>query len=126
MPRAGQTLLLPKPGHDTKHLWVVAVAANPATQEVVIVNLTTQRPHSDATVVLQPSDHEFVNHPTVVFYADARIVDGRTIDAAIEGGMFPTHRDCSPALLLRIQQGLFDSPHTPQKVKLFATYLLGR
>jgi hypothetical protein len=120
MLKAGQTILLPKPGQDTLHLWVIVLASDPVTHEIVIVNLTTQRHQSDGTVVLQPGAHPFVQHATVVFYADARISDAKLIAAAIEAGTFRTHDDCSPELLFRIQQGLFASPHTPKKVKSFA------
>jgi len=117
---AGQTILLPKPGHDTAHLWVVVVSASKITGEAVIVNLTTQRTHSDPTVILQPGDHPFVQHATVAFFADARIVDGRLLAKGVEACTFRKHVDCSPALLQRIQEGLFSSPHTPNKVKVFA------
>ncbi|MEJ1971023.1 MAG: hypothetical protein WDM96_00380 [Lacunisphaera sp.] len=60
-----------------------------------------------------------MQHPTVVFYADARIVDVKHVTAAIQAGTFQTHQDCSPATLLRIQQGLLASPHTSKKVKAF-------
>lgn len=121
MLKAGQTLLLPKPGQTTPHLWVVVVAPDPASHETVLVNLTTLRSHSDNTVVLQPGDHPFVQHTTVVFFADARIVEAKAIAAALKSGIFQSHQDCSAPLLLRIQHGLFASPHTPQKVKTFVT-----
>jgi len=119
MLKAGQTILLPKPGQETMHLWVVVVAPDPASHETVIVNLTTQRPHSDNTVVLQLGAHPFVLHPTVVVFADARIVDAKPLMALMKAGTFQAHQDCSPVLLLRIQQGLLASAHTPQKVKTF-------
>ena len=120
MLKAGQTILLPKPGHSTPHLWVVLLAPDPVSHETVIVNLTSQKTHSDNTVVLQPGEHPFVQHPTVVFFADARIVDAKHIAAAMEAGTFQSHQDCSAALVLRIQHGLLASTMTPQKVKLFA------
>lgn len=124
MLKAGQTILLPNPGQASLHLWIVLFAPDSVTHETVIVNLTTQRTHSDTTVVLQPNEHAFVQHPTVVFYADARIVDAKHLVALMEAGAFPAHQDCSPAILLKIQQGLCVSPHTPQKVKAFAGRIL--
>ena len=73
MLKAGQTILLPKPGLATLHLWVVAIAPDSASYDAVIVNFSTQRHQSDNTVVLQPGDHPFVQHATVVFFADARL-----------------------------------------------------
>jgi hypothetical protein len=115
--KAGQTLLLPKPGHDISHLWVVILGPDPETHETVIVNLTTLRDHSDKTVVLSAGEHPFITHATAVNYSDARIVDARKIEAALKVGSFPSHRECSAALLVKIQEGLFASPLTPKKVK---------
>ncbi len=70
MLQAGQTILLPKPGSDIAHLWVVLTAPD-VTGTVVLVNFTTQRAHSDPTLILQPGDHRFIKHPTAVHYADA-------------------------------------------------------
>lgn len=124
MLKAGQTILLPKPGQDTYHLWVILLAQEPAMNETVMVNLTTQREHSDKTTILQTGDHPFVVHTTAVHYADARIVDARKIAAALENGAFPTHCDCSGALLDKIRSGLFASPFTPGKVKTYVAQRL--
>lgn len=121
MLKAGQTILLPKPGHSTPHLWVVLLAPDPVSNETVIVNLTSQKTHSDNTVVLNPGEHPFVQHPTVVFFADARIVDAKLVAAAMQAGAFQALDNCSDAMLLKIQQGLLASSLTPQKVKLFAS-----
>ena len=60
--------------HDTEpHLWIVLTDPEGNPGEVVVVNLTSQRPGSDATVVLQRGDHPFVRHDTVVYYGDARM-----------------------------------------------------
>ena len=72
----GDTVILPKPGHETEHLWALVTAVDPQNGEAVMVNLTTRRPHSDTTTVLQPGDHPFVDRPTVAFYADALLPAG--------------------------------------------------
>jgi len=38
----GSTVLIPKPGQDKSHLWVIVTAVNPQNGEVIIVNFTTQ------------------------------------------------------------------------------------
>ena len=120
MLKAGQTLLLPKPGQDVSHLWVVLLDPDPRTHETVIVNLTTQREHSETTTVLKPGEHPFVKHPTVAYYADARIADGRAIAAAIESRTYPAREICSAALLEKLREGLLASTFTPRKVKAHA------
>ena len=79
----GDTVMLPKPGHEKEHLWALITAADPESGDAVMVNLTTQQPHSDTTTIIQPGEHPFVDRPTVVFYADARIVDVKNLEAAI-------------------------------------------
>ncbi len=116
MLRAGQTILLPKSGHDLAHLWVVLTAPD-ALAQVLLVNLTTLRPHSDRTVEIRPGEHPYVAHATVAHYADARMAAAPAIEAAIASGLFRTHQDCSPALLDRLLAGVLASPHTSEKIK---------
>lgn len=118
MLRAGQTILLPKPGQDTAHLWVILTAPD-AQGQVLLVNFTTFRPHSDSTVVLQIGEHPFVVHATAVHFADTRLTAAQPIEAAISSGLFRTHQDCVPALLDRLLVGALASPHTSEKIKRY-------
>ena len=113
----GDTVLLPKPGHDKPHLWVLVSGVNPQSGEVIIVNFTTERPHSDKTVVIQPGEHRFVDRPTVVFYSDARFTTLAALNAAVNQGVATQHDPLSRALLNRVQAGLLASPLTPTKIK---------
>lgn len=120
MLRAGQTILLPKPGHDTAHLWVILTAPD-AQGQVLLINFTTLRPHSDATVVIQSGEHPFVVHSTVAHYADVRLTGASAIEAAITSGHFRTHQDCSAALLGRLIAGVLASPYAPEKIKRYVS-----
>lgn len=115
----GDSVLLPKPGQDIPHLWVILTEPEPGTGRAVIVNLTTKRPHSDVTVVLQPGDHPFVQHETVVNYSDARMVETRRLEAAILSGLCRRHQSLDARILKRIQDGLLKSPFTPNKIKTY-------
>ncbi len=106
-----------KPRHDRPHLWILVTAVNPQTGEVIIVNFTTQRSNSDNSVVIRPGEHPFVDHPTIVFYADARAAELQLLEAAIKQGTISTHAPLCPALLKRVQEGLLLSPYTPGKIK---------
>jgi hypothetical protein len=118
----GDTVLLPKPGQDQSHLWVLVTAMNPQTGEAIIVNFTTERPHSDRTVVIQPGEHRFVDRRTVVFYADARFAKLTLLDAAVNHGIAIQHDPLTPALLKRVQAGLLASTLTPTKIKTAFTH----
>ena len=119
----GDSFMLPKPGHDTEHLWVLITRPHPQTHEAIMVNVTTQRPHSDTTTILNAGDHPFVQKPSVIFYADARMVDTRLLDAAVQRGACRGHAAFQTAVLARIQAGIAASPFTPRKIKTaYAAY----
>ena len=113
----GDTVLIPKPGQDNSHLWALVTAVNPQSGEVIIVNFTTQRPHSDTTVVIQAGEHRFVDRPTVVFYSDARFTKLASLEAAVNQAIAGQHDALDPALLKRVQAGLLKSPLTPAKIR---------
>ena len=88
-----------------------------------MVNVTSQRSHSDTTTILNVGDHPFVRKPSVIFYADARTVDTRTLDAALQRGAYNAHVAFQADVILKIQAGLVASKFTPKKIKTaFATY----
>jgi len=113
----GDTVMLPKPGYEKEHLWALITAPDPETGDAIMVNLTTQRPHSDTTTIIQPGEHEFVDRPTVVFYADARMVDVKILEEGLRQGLVRQHAALSAKLLQRIQDGLIASRFTPDKIK---------
>lgn len=113
----GDTIILPKPGAEKEHLWVVVTNPDPNTGEVIMVNLTTQRPHSDTTTVLLPGEHPFIDRPTVAFYNDARLAKATLLDSSVAQGVGRNHAVASAALLLKLQSGLVASPFTPTKIK---------
>lgn len=119
--KAGDCLLMPKPGAtQIPHLWIVITEPN-KDDECVIVNLTTYRLMSDTTVVLKKGDHPFIEHDTVVQYMDARIVSSARLHDAIRGGAAILKPPCPERTLARIQKGILQSPHAPQKVVRFCS-----
>ncbi|MEI8309896.1 MAG: hypothetical protein WCH98_03980 [Verrucomicrobiota bacterium] len=113
----GDTFILPKPGQDTEHLWVLITQADPVTGEGIMVNITTQRPHSDTTTILGAGEHPFIRKPSVVFYADARMVGTELLDRAIQSGSYRANAPFAASVLARIQAGIALSPMTPRKIK---------
>lgn len=113
----GDTVMLPKPGDEKEHLWALITAPDPESGDSVMVNLTTQRPHSDTTTIIRAGGHPFVDRPTVVFYADARMVDAKILEEGLRQGLVRQHSALSAEVLQRIQEGLFVSRFTPDKIK---------
>ncbi len=113
----GDSFMLPKPGQETEHLWVLITNPDPVTHEAIMVNVTTQRPHSDTTTILKVGDHPFIQKPSVIFYADARTVDTRLLDAAVQRGAYNSHAAFQATVIHKIQIGMLASPFTPKKIK---------
>jgi hypothetical protein len=119
----GDSFMLPKPGQETEHLWVLITNPDPATHEAIMVNVTTLRPHSDTTTILNAGDHPFVQKSSVVFYADARMADTGLLDEAVRRGACDAHAPFQAAVIRRIQAGVALSPLTPKKIKTaYAAY----
>ena len=122
-PRLGDAFMLRKRGQEIEHLWVLVTRALPEigeaikNGEAIMVNITTQREHSDTTTVLNAGDHPFIDRPSVVFYADARPVVPADLDRAVMGGAARTHRAFETTVLARIQAGMEQSPMTPRKMQ---------
>ncbi len=120
---AGATLLIPS-GNAGDHLHIVLNDPRPFDGYgqhpcVLLVNLSSVRegvPH-DATCVLEPGAHVFVQQRSFVFYRYARIEQGAHIFRLVEQGVFKPHEPMSAQLLQQIKGGLFDSPHTKREFK---------
>jgi len=83
-----------------------------------MVNVTTRRPHSDTTTVLNRGDHPFIQRPCVVLYADARTVDTRLLDQAV--GLGSRSAPTLPFLARYLEKSKLaykTSPFTPKKIK---------
>ena len=116
---AGDTFSLPIRMIWKEHLFVVVYDPSPEA-EILIVNFTSIKPHSDRTTILQTTDHPYISKETVVNYSDATIAPLVKLETAIDGGLGSTNKPVSPDLLKRIREGIFNSPLTKIKVKNFA------
>ena len=120
----GDSFMLPKPGQETEHLWVLITNPDPVTHEAIMVNVTTRRPHSDTTTILNVGDHPFIQKPSVIFYADTRMVNTDLLHAAVTRGACQIHAAFQEPVIRRIQSGVAASPLTPRKIKTaYAAYV---
>jgi hypothetical protein len=112
--RAGDTYIRAGKHISTDpHLWVVISDPSKDRSKVVAVNLTSQRTDKEQTCVIQPGEHPFVTHETVVMYAGARVVSESMILSAKQAGMFDFPSPVSPTLLSRIRDGAEKSRRLP-------------
>lgn len=98
---------------DDQHLCVVIAG----TTELAIVNFTSHRLPCDESCIVQPGDHPFVKHPTIVAYQRAFIQLNDELEAKRSAGSLRMREPLSASLLLRIQQGALISKATPNKIK---------
>ena len=54
-----------------------------STGIAVCVNVSSRKPHSDTTVILQRGDHSFVTHESVINYQDAREMPISLVEEAL-------------------------------------------
>ena len=99
-----------------EHLWVVASLPTP-DGSLVILNLTSHRPGCDETCVVEPSEHPFVKHRSVVAYARGQCFPAHAVKYMQARKLYQPHQPVSAALLERIQRGALASEFTPQKLQ---------
>lgn len=97
-----------------------------ARELFVVVGVTTLRNNCDQTVPLGKGDHPFITCDSAVFYADAQIIEEPTIAVALKNRTAQVRAACSAGLLKLVQDGVFASPFTPNKVIAFCKVALGR
>ncbi|MCU1241977.1 MAG: hypothetical protein JWO71_2703 [Candidatus Acidoferrum typicum] len=126
--KSGDTFLMPAPGISTRtpHLWIVV--SDPSAQDttVIVVSVTTLRGGVDQTVILKKGDHPFIQWESVIFYADARLVDANDLDAKLKAGHVVARDACAKKTLDLVRQGILASDMTPQKVQRFYETIVKR
>lgn len=83
---------------------------------LIVCHFSTRRRRSDATCVVTPGEHPFVDRETIVRYDQAHICPAERLEnlrRVITRNMEPL----PPELLARIRQGAIDSPQTPDFIK---------
>ncbi len=101
-----------------KHLWIVI--SDPmldVTDPVVIVRLTTCRKGRDRTCILQPGDHPFIAHATVVDYDWALVISNAGLEGFVGHGQAFLQEPIRPQVLGRIRQGAAESEFMPEGCK---------
>jgi mRNA-degrading endonuclease toxin of MazEF toxin-antitoxin module len=113
----GDTLWFHEMYQEIPHLYVVVTPPVGTPPLAVIVNLTSQRAHSDTTLTLHPGDHPFITNPTAVNYMHARLLSIEWLKKEIDAKMAWADFPFEPEVLKRIQDGVLQSPFTPHNIK---------
>ena len=127
--KCGDTFILPKTSDGIEHLWIIIAMSDSVSPKAICVNITSEQAGSDATCKLKKGDHSFVTHDSVIYYTDAREIDLALVEKALNAGIknfvCTAHDPCSAELLVRVQQGLVNSKHTPKGIKATCKKLWG-
>jgi hypothetical protein len=123
---AGRSFLLPHHSKSPLHLWIVVTDPYQhelGSNKVVMVNVTTRTTFTntnhnfcDITTILQPGDHEFIKHESVIQYSDANEAPVNSLEEYLLGNSTMIRDDLSNEILLRIQAGFHLSPYVPKKL----------
>lgn len=89
------------------HFYIV-MAEDTSDGQVLVVNATTKRNTSDLSCILNPADHNYIKHDSVINYADARELDKNSLDTWINNPNDPDIKPDNPVsanVLSRILAG---------------------
>lgn len=103
---AGDTILVANPGSRfDKHLWVVLSDPAIDPERILIVNVTSHKPHHDQTCLLEAGEHPWLKWRSCIMYEGARVTSIADCDRVIKSGHVEFREPVSPELLQRIRDG---------------------
>jgi hypothetical protein len=119
----GDTFLFAEEDDEKLHLNIVITQPN-ESGEVVTVSVMTRHRRSDAMVPLERGDHPFIERPSVIAFAYAKIVIVADIERLIQGGDAFKREPIAEKFVIRARDGCLESEDTPGDVVQFLGDLL--
>lgn len=111
----GSTLVIYTPPKcETEHLYII-IAIQKSTGKALVVNVTSFKKGCDTSCILRVGQHNFLNHPSIINYADAQIVEISILDDLLKRELIKPHVPVSSIQLKRIQQCGLASSALPTK-----------
>jgi hypothetical protein len=119
--RPGDTFITASPGTEVEHLWIVVTKPG-SDGTAVCVNVTSAENSPDGTTQIEPGEHPFITHSSVVEYRRAKIVDIKGVEKILDDGdeapiRIERHKPCSSELMKRVRKGILGSEYTSNKIK---------
>jgi hypothetical protein len=112
--KLADTVITTKP--DTardKHLWIVCSDPAKNSEEVLILNLTTDPIFDDRSCVLHRGDHPFVRRDCYINYAEGYLQSDAFLNKKITDKVIELREPMSSAVMQRIWYGASVSDHIP-------------
>jgi hypothetical protein len=97
------------------HLRVVIAVTSDG--QAVTVGCTTHRPPCDESCILEPGDHPFIRHKSVLDFRVTTVETADSILAMVESGTWTPQQRVSPSVLQRMIDGALASPRTKDAFK---------
>jgi hypothetical protein len=85
------------------HLWIVC--SDPASDPVVIFNLTTYTPDEESVCVFDVGDHPFVRHKSAIRYWEGKCVPPAKLEELLKSGLVRNHQCATEEMLTKIWYG---------------------
>ena len=98
---------------------LIVVITSPFNGEVVTAAITTRTPKSDTMVVLEPKDHPFIKHQSVVAFHYSAIRRVADVEQAVSSGDASPRQDVETKLVTRIREACIESDFTSHEVRFF-------
>lgn len=84
---------------------------------LVLVSVTTRRAKSDTMVCLDPGEHEFITHPSVITYAYSKILTVAKLQELCNNGGAISKGKATEQLVKRAQNGMLETDRAPYETK---------
>lgn len=116
------TLLIPSgPAHDPErpHLFVICTDPCAAGKQLLVPVCSRVNDLCDATCILQPHEHRFLNRESFAFYRKAKIEPQDLLVRGVAEQVFRPHDDLNGQSFLRVYNGICRSPQTSRMVRQY-------
>ncbi|MDR1964942.1 MAG: hypothetical protein LBQ50_14320 [Planctomycetaceae bacterium] len=101
--KAGDAFLFPNE-HGVFHLHIIVSEPEQSPAEVFLVSISSYENWKENVCVLQPNDHPFITHKSVVVY-DIRLTTLAFLESCQKNGKLKMKPPVSAEVLTRIRQG---------------------
>ncbi len=89
----------------------------------LLVNISSFYAGCDDTCVLDVGDHDFISHPSYVFYAEAMIKTSASLKAGFDREILIPQPDLAEHVFTKVEAGILKSPDSPLNIVRYFSQL---
>jgi hypothetical protein len=117
--KSGDAFLYPMNSSGLKHHLHIVATDPDENGLVAIASLTSLKGAKDQTVIIRQGEHPFIRWETVVFFAQAFLIEVSAIEEWLSNGDAQSQVAITHTLLSEIQDGFIASDSTKNRVRDF-------